>query len=122
MENNNALVGQRPEPENYQPVESAPDQASQDNASMESLLEEQGLSLEFPTQGEIRQGFIATVRDNEILVSIGTKSEGVISGRELEQIPADERSAFAVGQEIPVFVVAPEDANGNVVLSYLRAR
>lgn len=89
---------------------------------MESLLEEQGLSLEFPTQGEIRQGFIATIRDNEILVSIGTKSEGVISGRELEQIPTEERSVFAVGQEIPVFVVAAEDANGNVVLSYLRAR
>ncbi len=89
---------------------------------MESLLEEQGLSLEFPSQGEIRQGFIATIRDNEILVSIGTKSEGVISGRELEQIPTEERSAFYVGMEIPVFVVAPEDANGNVVLSYLRAR
>jgi small subunit ribosomal protein S1 len=122
MENNNALVGQRPEPENYQPVEASPDQAPQENTSMESLLEEQGLSLEFPTQGEIRQGFIATIRDNEILVSIGTKSEGVISGRELEQIPADERSAFTVGQEIPVFVVAAEDSNGNVVLSYLRAR
>lgn len=89
---------------------------------MESLLEEQGLSLEFPSQGEIRQGFIATIRDNEILVSIGTKSEGVISGRELEQIPTEERAAFHVGMEIPVFVVAPEDANGNVVLSYLRAR
>ena len=89
---------------------------------MESLLEEQGLSLEFPSQGEIRQGFIATIRDNEILVSIGTKSEGVISGRELEQIPTEERAAFHIGMEIPVFVVAPEDANGNVVLSYLRAR
>ncbi|HEX7975482.1 MAG TPA: S1 RNA-binding domain-containing protein [Anaerolineales bacterium] len=89
---------------------------------MESLLEEQGLSLDFPTQGEIRKGYIATIRDNEILVSIGTKSEGVISGRELEAIPADERAAFAVGQEVPVYVVAPEDPNGNVVLSYVRAR
>jgi small subunit ribosomal protein S1 len=122
MENNNALVGQRLEPENNQPVDALPDQANQETTSMESLLEEQGLSLEFPTQGEIRQGFIATIRDNEVLVSIGTKSEGVISGRELEQIPADERASFTVGQEIPVFVVAAEDSNGNVVLSYLRAR
>ena len=88
---------------------------------MQSLLEE-GLSLDFPNQGEIRPGIIATIRDNEILVSIGTKSEGVISGRELEQIPAEERAAFVVGQEIPVFVIAPEDPNGNVVLSYVRAR
>jgi small subunit ribosomal protein S1 len=90
--------------------------------SMESLLEEQGLSLDFPSQGEIRQGVIATIRENEILVSIGTKSEGVISGRELEAIPAEERNEFQVGQEIHVYVIAPEDQNGNVVLSYMRAR
>jgi small subunit ribosomal protein S1 len=40
----------------------------------------------------------------------------------LEQIPADERASFVVGQEIPVFVISPEDQNGNVVLSYVRAR
>lgn len=118
MEQNNALNGQEVEPGFMQEG----DNYSQETASMQSLLDEQGLSLDFPTQGEIRQGFIATIRDNEILVSIGTKSEGVIYGRELEQIPQEEREAFVVGQEIPVFVVAPEDASGNVVLSYVRAR
>lgn len=122
MEHNNALVGQQVESEETQLNESPSNEQPTQENSMESLLEEQGLSLEFPSQGEIRQGVIATIRDNEILVSIGTKSEGVISGRELEAIPAEERSAFQVGQEIPVFVVAPEDQNGNVVLSYVRAR
>jgi small subunit ribosomal protein S1 len=122
MENNNALIGHGPEADNEQMTENPPELGGQEMTSMESLLEEQGLSLEFPNQGEIRQGFIATIRDNEILVSIGTKSEGVISARELEQIPSEERAAFTIGQEIPVFVVAPEDANGNVVLSYVRAR
>jgi len=87
-----------------------------------TLLEEQGLGLDFPKQGEVRTGFIATLGENEILVSVGTKSEGVISGKELEQIPSDERQSFHVGMEIPVFVLTPEDANGNVVLSYVRAR
>lgn len=123
MEHNNALIGQQVEPESDQNNESQnTERPAQESPSMESLLEEQGLSLDFPTQGEIRKGYIATIRDNEILVSIGTKSEGVISGRELEAIPADERAAFAVGQEVPVYVVAPEDPNGNVVLSYVRAR
>jgi small subunit ribosomal protein S1 len=108
MEDNGALMGQEAEMGDQQEF-------------MESLLQE-SLSLEFPTQGEIRRGFVATIRDNEILVSIGTKSEGVISGRELEQIPAEERASFVVGQEIPVFVISPEDQNGNVVLSYVRAR
>jgi small subunit ribosomal protein S1 len=123
MEQQNALVGQEVEPADPQagqaPSEVAP---ATESASMESLLEEQGLSLDFPTQGEIRQGVIATLRENEILVSIGTKSEGVISGRELESISSEERAVFEVGQKIPVFVVSPEDQNGNVVLSYVRAR
>jgi small subunit ribosomal protein S1 len=119
MEQNDALVGQRGETGESQASETA---QQVPNMSMESLLEEQGLSLDFPSQGEIRQGFIATIRENEILVSVGTKSEGVISGRELEQIPAEEREAFHIGQEIPVYVISPEDPNGNVVLSYLRAR
>ena len=121
MENNDALIGENVEPENIQdaPVET---QSVPESTSMESLLEEQGLTLDLPTPGEIRQGFIATIRENEVLVSIGTKSEGIISGRELEAIPHEERDMFQVGQEIPVFIVASEDPNGNVVLSYVRAR
>jgi small subunit ribosomal protein S1 len=120
MENNDALVGQMVEPEKAQ--NNAGEQATSEGASMESLLEEQGLNLDLPSPGEIRQGVIATIRENEILVSIGTKSEGVISGRELESISSEERAGFTVGQEIPVYILAAEDPNGNVVLSYARAR
>ena len=123
MENNDALNGQGVEPEIDQDLEVQSEvQPNQEPASMETLLEEQGLDLDFPKQGEIRTGMIATITENEIMVSVGTKSEGVISGRELEQIPEEDRSTFDVGLEIPVYVVTPEDSNGNVVLSYTRAR
>lgn len=124
MEQNEALNGQGVEPESNPAVEvkTVEENPVQELSSMETLLEEQGLGLDFPRQGEVRTGFIATLGENEILVSVGTKSEGVITGRELEQIPAEERSTFEVGKEIPVYVVTPEDANGNVVLSYVRAR
>ena len=121
MEENNALSGQEVEQEENQKSDSALETDQQEMASMESLLEEQ-LSLDFPKQGEIRKGVIATIRESEILVDIGTKSEGVISGRELEAISDEERQELAVDQEIPVYVIAPEDSNGNVVLSYVRAR
>jgi len=121
MEQNGAPTGQEVEPETSPTEEQSTEQFAQEMTSMETLLEE-GLSLDFPRQGEIREGMIATIRDNEILVSVGTKSEGVLSGRELEAIPPEERQAFKVGQEILVYVVAPEDSNGNVVLSYTRAR
>ena len=122
MDQNNAPLGQEVEPEIPQSIENPTETTNQETFSMESLLEEQGLNLDFPTPGEIREGIIATIRENEVLVSVGTKSEGVISGRELEQIPDQERAALHVGREIVVYVVASEDANGNVVLSYTRAR
>jgi small subunit ribosomal protein S1 len=123
MEQNNALIGQEAMPEsNHTRENHQEEQTSERPQDMESLLEEEGLSLDFPTQGEIRTGVIARLGGNEILVSIGTKSEGIISGREKEQIPPDEYKALEVGQEIPVYVVDPEDQNGNVVLSYIRAR
>lgn len=124
MDKIDAIMGQGVEPDSSQPVVNPATNSPehQEQNSMESLLEEQGLSLDFPKQGEIRTGVIATLGDNEILVSVGTKSEGIITGKELEGIPPDERAAFHVGLEIPVYVVTPEDSNGNVVLSYLRAR
>jgi small subunit ribosomal protein S1 len=65
---------------------------------------------------------IASISQSQILVSIGAKSEGVVSGRELDQLSAEERDALKVGQEVYVFVINPEDANGNVVLSLKRAQ
>lgn len=123
MEQNEALLGQEAMPESNQQADQQPEERQTERPSdMEALLQEEGLALDFPSQGEIRNGVIARIGASEILVSIGTKSEGVISGREKEMIPTDELKKFQVGMEIPVFVVDPEDQNGNVVLSYVRAR
>ncbi|GAB4418430.1 MAG: 30S ribosomal protein S1 [Anaerolineales bacterium] len=119
MEQNDALSGPGAEQENPQ---GEPINNSQNLPSMESLLENDAFTVELPQSGEIRQGTIASVSPGQILVSIGAKSEGIISGRELEVINEEDREAFEVGQEISVFVVTPEDSNGNVVLSYKRAQ
>jgi len=118
---NESLSGQGTEQENLQ-GEPGNQNVSQNNQSMEVLLENDAFSVELPKSGEIREGTIASVNQSQVLVSIGAKSEGIISGRELEVIDDEVRESFEVGQEIPVFVVSPEDSNGNVVLSYKRAQ
>ncbi len=100
----------------------APETNAENHNSMASLLEKEGLGMDFPQSGEIRTGVIASISPSQILVSVGTKSEGVISGRELENIPADELAELKVNQDIPVYIINPEDQNGNLVLSYTRAR
>ena len=116
MDQNDALLGQGAVPESSQPAE------HNSNVNMETLLNQEGMTLDFPQPGEIRTGVVASISPTQILVSVGAKSEGVITGRELETIPAEERAALAVGQEILVYVLNAEDDNGNVVLSYTRAQ
>lgn len=118
MEQNNALIGQGDLPESNPQV----DNSNSGATNMETLLQEEGLALDFPQAGEIRTGVIASIGSNQVLVSVGAKSEGVISGRELEQISTEDREAFELGKEISVYVLSPEDSDGNVVLSFTRAQ
>ena len=122
MDQTNAQIGQEEAPEGQKTAKNTEERPAINTGSMEKLLQEEGLNLDFPKQGEIRTGVIASIGENEILVSVGTKSEGVISGKEKEQIPAETLANFNVGQEIPVYVLNPEDPSGNLVLSYMRAR
>ena len=88
---------------------------------MEALLEAEGLIIDFPKRGEIRKGTIASISNGQILVSVGAKSEGIIAGKELDSIPKDVLESLEDGEEITVFVITPEDSNGNLILSYTRA-
>ncbi len=90
-----------------------------ENHPMAALLDEIDSSLQEPVTGEIRNGIIVDMRPNEVLVDIGFKSEGVVSGRELERV-GDTLESLNIGDEVPVFVIR-EDRDGNVLLSISRA-
>ncbi|MGW8224773.1 MAG: 30S ribosomal protein S1, partial [Anaerolineales bacterium] len=123
MDQNFALNGQEATTESEQPEEETIQASTQEGQSstMEELLEDDGLGLDMPSQGDIRKGTVARVTETEILVSIGTKSEGVIPAREVDQIEPEYRDELEVGNEITVYVVNPEDQSGNVILSFVRA-
>ncbi len=104
-------------------VKTAGEEVSQEEPTnkMEALLAEEGLTIDFPKRGEIRKGTIASLGDSQILVSVGAKSEGIIAGKELDSIDDETKSSLSIGDEITVYVITPEDSNGNLVLSYTRA-
>jgi small subunit ribosomal protein S1 len=100
-----------------------PTQPEESNSlpSMAELLDETNLELEFPKPGEIKSGIVVRRNDDEILVGIGAKSEGIIPARELSQIDPEELARLTVGAEVLVYVVTLEDQHGNLVLSRARA-
>lgn len=92
--------------------------------SMEELMDqmdEDVFNIDLPKAGEIRDGIIASISEGQILVSVGAKSEGIITGKEYEAIPEDFLSTLEVGKAIPVYVITPEDSSGNLILSFIRA-
>ena len=65
---------------------------------MQSLLDaDSGLSM--PGRGEIRDGVIARITPSEILVDVGAKSEGVITGRALYDGRLDLAAAIAMAEK-----------------------
>ncbi len=95
----------------------------EETMDMEALLAQEGLGLgNIPERGDIRKGVITAITSNEILIDVQSKADGLIAGRELEQINPQTLSEFKVGEEIMVYVLEPEDTNGHVVLSYTRAQ
>lgn len=87
---------------------------------MAMLLEEFEEAYNEPQSGEIRQGIIVDKRNNEVLIDIGYKSEGIVSGRELDRI-GDELDELNVGDEVPVYILR-EDKDGVMMLSIARAK
>ena len=88
---------------------------------MDAFMEGESYGMDMPRRGEVRTGTIARIADNDILVDIGAKSEGVIPARELEQMPPEERATLAVGQEITVYVIHSGERDGTILLSLVRA-
>jgi small subunit ribosomal protein S1 len=67
-------------------------------------------------EGEIVTGVIIEVRPKEVLVDVGYKSEGVVSGGEFDDI-----KAVNVGDQVDVLIEKLEDRDGMVVLSKEKA-
>lgn len=79
-----------------------------------SSVQSQPLTLH---RGQEIKGEVVAVTDKEITLDLGTKSEGIIPTRE---IPPPELENLKQGDKIKVFVLIPENENGQTVLSYER--
>jgi len=86
-----------------------------------SELFEEALSFKKLQAGQIVEGVIVSVSPTEVLIDVGTKSEGVVRGRELETLGRQGLESLHVGEPVLAYVVRPEDQDGNLVLSLRRA-
>ena len=87
--------------------------------SMEELLNEASVPKAFKS-GDVMEGTVVSVTNSEILVDVGAKSEGIISGAELSSEFGSYKD-LKPGASVFVTVLKPEDHRGYLVLSLKRA-
>jgi small subunit ribosomal protein S1 len=108
-----------------------------DNASPKVVEGSGGLLLEIDGQivpnydatlrpfeeGEVVTGHVVRIDQDEVLVDIGYKSEGVIPANELSiRKSVDPHDEVQLGEEVDALVLTKEDQDGRLIISKKRAR
>ncbi|MBE5926974.1 MAG: 30S ribosomal protein S1 [Lachnospiraceae bacterium] len=86
--------------------------------SFEQLLEE---SLKTIRTGEVVEGTVISVKEDEIVLNIGYKSDGIITRNEYTNTPnVDLTTIVSVGDKMEAKVLKVNDGEGQVLLTYKR--
>jgi small subunit ribosomal protein S1 len=74
-------------------------------------------------EGEVVSGRVVRIDNDEVLVDIGYKSEGVIPSNELSiRKNVDPHEEVELGEEVDALVLTKEDQDGRLIMSKKRAR
>ncbi len=93
---------------------------SEENVSNEenfAKMEAEMADIASPNRGDVIKGIVIEVRDDEVMVDVGGKSEGIIPLREMSVKDVNSAKLLAtVGEEIEVLVLKWDD-DGTILLS-----
>jgi small subunit ribosomal protein S1 len=90
-------------------------------SQIDSFLSDKDNQVKTFNRGDIVEGDVVDVREGMVIVDIGYKSEGIVAGRELKSETLDWRT-LKPGDKILVYVVKPEDDEGQLILSIRRTQ
>jgi len=75
-----------------------------------------------PKKGEVRSGVILAIGEQEIIVDVGAKRDGIVPFADMQRMGAEGLASLTVGERVPVYVLRPEDQDGNLLVSLFLAR
>lgn len=96
-------------------------QVSNIDNEMNKMMEEIEKTLVNVKKGDIIEGTVISINNDEVMVNIGYKSDGIIKRSEFSNDPnMSPEESIKVGDKIEVYVLRLDDGEGNVVLSKKR--
>jgi small subunit ribosomal protein S1 len=90
------------------------------DSAMSKYLTDQDLHIKELKVGDMIEGVVVSATHKEILVDVGAKSEGIITGTELSEADKSYKS-IQPGEKITAKIAQVENAQGYIVLSLKRA-
>ena len=85
---------------------------------MDQYMEEIEKSLRLPRGGEIVNGKVHEVRENEVIVNLGCKKDGILPKGEVTLEEGQKLAdIFAEGDEVQAKVIKTDDGDGGILLS-----
>lgn len=93
-----------------------------ENLNNNKMLEEIERTMKKIKRGDIVKGKIISISQDQIVVNINYKSDGIIPKEEISNDPTfDHTSMLKEGQEIEVYILKLDYGEGNVILSRKKA-
>ncbi len=75
-----------------------------------------------PKRGQIRPGVILSIGEQEIIVDVDAKRDGLVPFADMQRMGAEALAELSVGDEVMVYILRPEDQDGNLLVSLYQAR
>jgi small subunit ribosomal protein S1 len=117
---------QAQEPQQEQPESAGNGTGSSDDFLIEvdgKLVPNYDATIHPFSEGDVVSGKVVRIDQDEVLVDIGYKSEGVIPSNELSiRKSVDPSEEVELGEEVDALVLTKEDQEGRLILSKKRAR
>ncbi|MBZ0308621.1 MAG: S1 RNA-binding domain-containing protein, partial [Anaerolineae bacterium] len=70
-----------------------------------------------PLRGAIRPATILQVTEDEIIVDMGAKRDGIVTSQDIERLDEKFRDSLKVGDKVYVYIINPQDQDGNLIVS-----
>ena len=92
-----------------------------ENISMADIMDEIDASLALPRTGAIITGKVDQVNENDIIINMGCKKDGILTSNEVSLEEGQTLSdLFKVGDEVTAKVIKTDDNDGGILLSKKR--
>ena len=98
-----------------------PSEAEDDQSEMGGIPVEDW-DYQRPRRGEVRTGIILSIGEQEIIADVGAKRDGIVPYADMQRMGEEALAELRVGSEVPVYVLRPEDKEGNLLISLYMAR